>query len=169
MAFSATYLLRSDRVLMSAASPERRASIDDSPGAVALDNEAGGAYNEEAFRYFLEIERKRAALTNRPLLLLLVDFQSAHDGRNPSGAVCAALTACLRDTDFVGWYQGGRVLGAVLTQRAETPASDASRQVTDRVNAQLALRLPHHVASRLQVRVFELAPRQTTERPVGDA
>ena len=44
--------------------------------AVALDGRVGQIYNEEGFRYFLEIERKRAELSNRPLLLLLVDLKT---------------------------------------------------------------------------------------------
>src|SRR2546427_798692 len=39
---------------------------------VALEGRLGQAYNEEAFRYFLEIERKRAARARRPVRLLLL-------------------------------------------------------------------------------------------------
>jgi hypothetical protein len=168
MAFNATYQLRFDPASVAVSPHERNTSVDVWTEAVDLDSEAG-AYNEEAFRYFLDIERKRAELSNRALLLLLVDFQAAPDIRRFAGAVCAALTGCLRDTDFVGWYHGGRILGAVLTQRTDTPSADASRQVTERVNQQLSTSLPRHLASQLQVRVFELASKQLAERSGGDA
>src|SRR4051812_905316 len=44
---------------------------------LARDLTGETAYNEHAFRYFLANERKRSALSNRPFLLLLVDFQQA--------------------------------------------------------------------------------------------
>jgi hypothetical protein len=67
-----------------------------------------------------------------------------------------ALAACLRDTDFVGWYHEGRVIGAVLTQ--DTPSPDAgvvdmvARRVTDALNASL----PASVSVRAQVRIYHL-------------
>src|SRR5262245_25039076 len=50
---------------------------------VELPQGFGPVYNEEAFRYFLQIERKRASRSNNRFLLLLVDLerepgQSAH-------------------------------------------------------------------------------------------
>jgi hypothetical protein len=40
---------------------------------VVLEERLGQAYNEQAFRYLLEIERQRAARAHRPVLLLLLD------------------------------------------------------------------------------------------------
>ena len=50
---------------------------------VSLEGRLGQAYNEDAFRYFFEIERKRAARAHRPVLLLLLDLrdQPAADPR----------------------------------------------------------------------------------------
>src|SRR2546427_7764733 len=47
---------------------------DRESGGFALEDGPGHPYNEEAFQYFLEIERKRSELSNRPFLLMLVDF-----------------------------------------------------------------------------------------------
>ena len=44
---------------------------------VAFEGRLGQAYNEEAFRYFLAIERKRAERSHRTFLLLLVDVKKA--------------------------------------------------------------------------------------------
>src|SRR4029077_18030827 len=87
---------------------------------VALEGRFGQAYNEEAFRYFLLIERKRAERARRPVLLLLLDL------RGPPGRVriepgratklCSCRCRCLRETDVVGWCREDRVVGAVLTQ-----------------------------------------------------
>src|SRR5215510_13529995 len=40
----------------------------------ALPDGSSDAYNEEAFQYFLEIERKRSEMSNRPFLLMLIEF-----------------------------------------------------------------------------------------------
>jgi hypothetical protein len=128
---------------------------------LALDGTCPVAYNEDAFRYFLDMERRRAEISGRPLLLLLVDFKKHEHGDRPMPSATAdrlfvALAACLRDTDFVGWYHEGRVIGAVLTQ--DTPSPDAgvvdmvARRVTDALNASL----PASVSVRAQVRIYHL-------------
>jgi hypothetical protein len=115
-------------------------------------------YNEEAFRYFLDIERKRSEVSNRPFLLLLVDLRSpAASGSEidePSGAkLFSALAGCLRDTDFIGWYRAGSVVGAVLAQHSVC-MPDAQTAVTGRVTRTLRASLPSDLAARFHVRVY---------------
>jgi hypothetical protein len=163
--------MASNTALVSVAQ-QRNASVLESFGATTLENETDATYSEDAFRYFLDIERKRAEASNRPLLLLLIDvLDDAGRGsadQDSAGLVLAALNGCLRDTDLVGWYHEARVLGAVLTQRGETPVADASGQVIGRVNRALAFRLPADITARLQVRVFELASKQAAERALEE-
>jgi hypothetical protein len=121
----------------------------------------GQAYNEEAFRYFLEIERKRSEVLRRPFLLLLVDLKK---GRGVSSRISSQLSArlfsqlalCLRDTDFVGWYRDGRVAGAVLTQRPDMPEARVSKRVAQRVKEALRGQLDAELSDRLQVRVYQI-------------
>ena len=56
---------------------------------LALDGTCPVAYNEDAFRYFLDMERRRAELSGRPLLLLLVDFKK-HEHQRSIGTVGTA-------------------------------------------------------------------------------
>ncbi len=131
---------------------------------MSLEGDVGQAYNEEAFRYFLEIERKRAEHANRPLLLLLVDLKADRTSEDvvssaTAGLLFAGLSACLRETDFIGWYREGRVLGAVLTQRSETPRPNAVAEVTDRVTERLRRHVSQVIADRLQLRVYQLPSR----------
>jgi hypothetical protein len=120
------------------------------------------AYSEEAFRYFLGLERKRAERSGRPLLLLLVNVSSGNAGSAITPIVAAkifgGLSLCIRDVDFVGWYRHGRVAGAVLTQGTDSPALRASEQIGQRVAELLGKQLPASIAARLQVRVLQ--PRQ---------
>lgn len=121
----------------------------------------GHVYNEGAFRYFLEIERRRTDASGRPFLLLLIEID--REGAAPTAMddgtaeqIFGALAACLRDTDFVGWYRKGRIAGGVLTQDAERMAADMVESVTDRVRAALAETLASAVLRRAQVRVYQV-------------
>jgi hypothetical protein len=119
------------------------------------------AYHEEAFRHFLTIERKRAERSGRSMLLLLVEFQAERDGDSLMNASVAAklfsaLTACVREIDFIGWYRTDRIAGAVLTQGPDSPAPDVSQQIGDRVAQALSERLPSSVRHRIQVRILQL-------------
>jgi hypothetical protein len=122
---------------------------------------ACGAYNEEAFRYFLEIERRRAEASSRPLLLLLIDLKKQSEPesfiRGPiADRLFSSLSLCLRDTDFFGWYRDGLVAGAVLTQHAEASDTSVADVVAQRVSAGLQNALPAEVSIRVQVRVYHV-------------
>ena len=124
----------------------------------------GHGYNEVAFRYFLNLERKRSERSRRRFLLLLIDLQK-HAGADVwidsglASRLVAILAPCLRDTDFIGWYHEGRTIGAALTQLTETPETDTASVVSGRVNQALSgARLPLDIANRLQVRIHQLPP-----------
>jgi hypothetical protein len=134
--------------------------LDRDSGTLSMDARISDVYNERAFHYFLAIERRRASLSRRPLFLLLVDLATDPSAtpameRNVADRVFDALSSCLRDTDFVGWYRDGRVAGGVLTQDSGPEAMDVGECVMGRVRAALASRLPdmNDVA---HVRVFRL-------------
>jgi hypothetical protein len=140
--------------------PDTREEFASSSHGLAQEGRLGQAYNEQAFQYFLEIERKRAQRSGRPFLLLLADLKNQSGkstlvGRPLASQLFAALWLCLRDTDFVGWYRENRVAGAVLTQRAELRDVDVSQQILTRITRVLIEQLPRDVAARLQVRIYQ--------------
>jgi hypothetical protein len=138
---------------------------------LAADVASGSVYNEEAFRYFLEIERKRSELSGRSFLLLLVDLKRSSSADadpqidSPSADLLfSALTISLRETDFVGWYRAARTIGAVLTQNTDATAAALSDVVGQRVTTALRGALSTALATRVQVRVYQLpasTPRQS--------
>jgi hypothetical protein len=143
-----------------------RDASDAWPAGPAVTDCPHQAYSEEAFRYFLGLERKRAERSRRSLLLLLVNLTVDDEGGQTispgiSSKLFSGLSLCVRDVDFIGWYRHGRVAGAVLTQGADSPALEASEQIRNRVTELLAKRLPAGVAARLQVRVLQA--RQTVQ------
>jgi len=117
----------------------------------------GGAYNQEAFHYLLALEEQRFERAQRPFALALV----AHRPSAPPGLISAAvaaqvfsaLSASLRETDVIGWYDEGRIVGAILTPLSGSTEADASRQMVDRITSVLrghAAAFPH----RVDVRVY---------------
>jgi hypothetical protein len=128
---------------------------------VALESRLGQAYNEEAFRYFLEIERKRAARAQRPVVLLLLDLRQLLSSGSPIDPLLAAkvfsgLWLCLRETDIVGWFREDRIAGAVLTQLDSSPGPNVSHAVRQRVSGAIRNSVPPDIARRLRVRVYQL-------------
>ncbi len=132
---------------------------------VALQSQLGQACNEEAFRHFLAIERKRSRRSGRPFLLLLVGLKKRRGmtGRIDS-VVAAQLFACLwlslRESDVVGWFREGRMAGALLLQAGETPGTDITDLVCGKIRRSLQESLPADVVRRLDVRAFRLPSRR---------
>ena len=126
-------------------------------GRFALRDGLGDVYNEEAFHYFLEIERKRCELSNRRFLLMLIDINK-HPRIDTVTAdkLFSVLSMCVRETDFIGWYREGRVAGAVLTQHGETGRDDRSDGVHQRIGEALRQGLPRELARQLQARVYQI-------------
>ena len=125
---------------------------------VALTGRLGQAYDEEAFQYFLAIERNRSGRSGRPFLLLLVDLTQApgvSERFDPLVGVklFSVLWLCLRETDFIGWYRQERVAGAVLTLFADECRTEVSRLIRQRVSEMLCDRFDVSVTSRLRVHV----------------
>ncbi len=119
-----------------------------------------GAYNEEAFRYFLDVERRRSELSNRPFVLVLLNLRLpavSKDASPHSEALLAGLAHVVRETDFIGWFRDRSVAGAVLTQHTETADPNLTGAISRRVAQALGDRLPQDLARRVRVRVYQLS------------
>ncbi len=137
-----------------------RVESDRSLSSVALESRLGHAYNEQAFRYLLAIERKRSERSGCPFLLLLIDLKEQEGASARLDSMMASnlfsnLWPCLRETDFVGWYYKERVAGAVLSEFGDRRPTEDSRLIGQRVSARLYERLPSDVAHRLRVRIYQ--------------
>ena len=125
---------------------------------------AGRAYNEAAFRHFLNIERKRAEHPAYSVLLIMVSRRIS-PGRNATlqraeaSALFSALGASVREADFVGWYREDRVAAAVLTYPSSTAAHVISR-ITGRVVQALEAHPTHDYRS-TRVRAVPLGNKVT--------
>jgi hypothetical protein len=126
----------------------------------ALKRKGLEVYGEQAFRYFVEIERERASRAGRPCLVVLVELKTAGGGVEPMSASTAeglfeALGQTVRETDFLGWYREGLVAGAALTELSDSNQRTAFKPVLDRIRRAADERLPVPIVSRLDVRVAD--------------
>jgi hypothetical protein len=121
----------------------------------AIASRFAHAYGEQAFRYFLAVERRRAERSSRPFILVLV--RPGSEGGASGGLAVRLfqiLSGCLRQTDFIGWFREGRVIGAVLVQPSESVGADATRLVLERVTSALSSALRPGVFGSLRVRIY---------------
>ena len=123
-------------------------------------------YNEEAFRYLLDIERNRFEASSQPFVLILVELvrRLGHPDRMPAATasqIFGSLTRTLRDTDVVGWYRDQRTIGAVLTHLGDMALPDSTPQMSARVRKALGDDLPGDTANRLKVRLYRPRARMT--------
>ena len=74
--------------------------------------------DEETFRGMIAIERKRTERSKAPFLLVLLEVVN-EEHTNKNGAflhrISAALLSSSRDTDLIGWYKKGIIVGALFT------------------------------------------------------
>lgn len=86
--------------------------LDSSPAAERM------SMDEKTFKCMIAIERKRTERSKAPFLLMLLEAIN-ENGTNKTGATLSRVTAALlsssRDTDLVGWYKDGTVVGALFT------------------------------------------------------
>jgi hypothetical protein len=133
-----------------------------------VESRLGQAYNEAAFRYFLAVERRALERSSGSLLLLLVGLRrrAGMSGRIEQGVaahVFSGLWLSLRETDVVGWFRDGRVIGAVLAD-LEGQAAPAIAGIRERVAGRLPEGLPAVVAGRLRIRVYQVPSRPGDRR-----
>lgn len=119
-----------------------------------------GAYNEKAFRYLLASESKRSERSGYSFTILLI-YSADKQGLivpmdlEVADTVVKALFRSLRETDYVGWYLDGHIVGAVLTVLGQDSAMAVSGHIRQRLKEMLRVEVSVEESSRLQIRVFQ--------------
>jgi lipopolysaccharide/colanic/teichoic acid biosynthesis glycosyltransferase len=112
--------------LLSSALRRRAVESQSSPGnsvervSVRPATQAHNIYTSEQFAAMLELEQRRTERSRNCFALMLVHFE---DGEALNGNlealvqhVSGAILTVVRETDLVGWYDTGRVLGVIFTE-----------------------------------------------------
>jgi hypothetical protein len=126
------------------------------------DDDLGHAYNQDAFHYFLGVEQRRAQAAGRPLLILLLGVEprrgAAHIDIPTARKLFGVMLRSLRDTDVIGWYRDGDVIGGVLTQHRGPSPVDLAEVVRTRLSKRFEHELPPDMTARLRLQLYAVTP-----------
>jgi hypothetical protein len=117
-------------------------------------------YNEQTFRRLIFSESKRSERSGRSFKILLI-YSTDKQGlivqmdRGVVDSVVKALFSTLRETDYIGWYLDGRMVGGVLTVLGQDSAVEVSGRIQQRLMDILRVELRVEENSRLQIRVCQ--------------
>jgi len=68
-------------------------------------------------------------------------------------SVVRVLSHCLRETDYIGWYRDGHVIGGVLTAMGKEIGVDQIQSFSGRVQERLRRELGEKESGGVQVRI----------------
>ena len=84
-----------------------------------LADASGCIRTETEFISLVRLERRRAERSRKPFLLMLLAGKN-RDERNGRERyieeVASAVSSSIRETDVIGWYQSGAVIGVIFTE-----------------------------------------------------
>jgi lipopolysaccharide/colanic/teichoic acid biosynthesis glycosyltransferase len=138
---------------------ERSANLVDS----VFDSEAAverGALNEDAFKRVIAIERKRTERSKSPFVLMLLEVakhQQVEKTRSAMECIVAALLSSCRDTDLVGWYKDGSIIGVMYTGLEMSDKNSILGAILNRVSDTLRNELSFEQFSQISIS-FHLFP-----------
>ena len=115
-------------------------------------------HNEDSFHYLLTNERRRSERSGHSFKVL-VAYVTTPEGSTAcmdprlAHKLLVGLSRSLRETDYVGWYRAGVIVGGVLTALGHDPMAEVALQVEQRFVQVLKERFSKHERSRIQFRV----------------
>lgn len=108
---------------------------------------------EESFRSMLTLERRRAERSRKPFVLMLLDASAFIEEKTSDrflSRISSVLLKSTRETDLIGWYEKGVILGVIFTEvscEGETPITEILRsKVVDALQAELGRKVASSVA-----------------------
>jgi exopolysaccharide biosynthesis polyprenyl glycosylphosphotransferase len=132
----------------------------------------GGVLNEETFHAMLMQERRRAERSRKLFVLMLLDAASfVADGT--AGKIMPQIQSVImnssRETDIIGWYKEGIVLGVIFTE-VNVDSKPITEVLRSKVVNALHKELNRSISSRLAVTVhlFPENPEKGGSEPIAD-
>jgi lipopolysaccharide/colanic/teichoic acid biosynthesis glycosyltransferase len=119
-----------------------------------------GALNEESFKRVIAIERKRTERSKSPFVLMLLEVtnhQHQEKTKRALDCIVAALLSACRDTDLVGWYKEGCIVGVMYTGLVMSDKNSILSAILNRVSETLRNELTFEQFSQISIS-FHLFP-----------
>jgi exopolysaccharide biosynthesis polyprenyl glycosylphosphotransferase len=128
---------------------------------------------EETFHNMLTLERRRAERSRKPFVLMVLRPDAsvvAEVGDGFMSQVKSVLLKSMRETDLVGWYKEGMILGVIFTEISLESTTPITEILRSKVVSALHNELSSKITSMLAVTVHlfpEIRDRDRAE-PVAD-
>jgi lipopolysaccharide/colanic/teichoic acid biosynthesis glycosyltransferase len=116
----------------------------------------GVALNEETFHAMLTRERRRAERSGKPVVLILLDSHAVPKNGTRAAfleRLTSVVSNATRETDIMGWYEEGLILGVTFTEVNLDVKSPITEVLHSKVMAALRENLEHSLVSKLVVSV----------------
>lgn len=118
------------------------------------------ALEEKVFKRMIAVERKRTERSKTPFVLMLMEMNGDHEQswlKDALKSVLTALLAACRDTDLVGWYKYGEMIGVMFTGLEIKSRSSMLNAILNRVSSALQDELTFEQFSQVAI-TFHMFP-----------
>jgi lipopolysaccharide/colanic/teichoic acid biosynthesis glycosyltransferase len=129
---------------------------------------------EQIFHSMLTLERRRAERSRNSFVLMLLDagaFAGTETSDHLMSQVASVLLKSTRETDLVGWYKNGRVLGVIFTETSLEFKNSITEILRSKVVNALHDELSREATSNLVVTVHLFPESQDGDggKPIADS
>jgi len=124
---------------------QARKSVGSQPEAV-LD--------ERVFHSMLTLERRRAERSRKPYVLMLLDANL--ENGSAEGILKEAINviiAAKRETDLVGWYRKGAILGIIFTEISLEGDTPITERLRTKIETAFIIRMGRERASKIAISI----------------
>jgi lipopolysaccharide/colanic/teichoic acid biosynthesis glycosyltransferase len=132
---------------------DKAANLDD-PLLESLSVGECEVLSEVTFKRSIAVERKRTERSKEPFLLMLLEA-GKHQDREKKGraldSMVSALQLCTRETDVIGWYKSGTIVGVIFTGLVGTDKNSILSAILSRVSTTLRDRLTSDQFSQVSI------------------
>jgi len=121
-----------------------------------------------AFRAMLALERRRAQRSREPFILLLLNASKLNKdqkGTDFAEHLCGIVSSAIRESDIIGWYQQGEVLGVIYTEIGLNGNCSVAEVVSSKIVRALEENLERAQASKMVVTVHLFPENCDKDRP----
>ena len=123
--------------------------------------------DEHHFVRMLRVERKRTERSGKPFMLMLLDGGDLFATEEILNQVVSALTFSIRETDSLGWYETGSILGILFTELG-TADNSVIELIFEKVAASLREQISSETDSKITL-TYHIYPESGDHHKKGSA
>lgn len=108
----------------------------------------------ETFRTLLTLERRRAQRSGQTFILMLLDGTLVDEKKLTAGfaeKLVGAVSSAIRESDIIGWYEQGKVLGVIFTELNQIENLPVADVLEHKIQKAFKENLDRSVASKIVV------------------